>query len=177
MEYIRLTTHRIKSQCLEISYWVNIFKLTYLNFPESLGCQSVVDHTRVNLQFVLAGFKSPFSKDSNSMDHFLFTFINNQPKQMVIFKSLPILSFHISYKDRVFWESILLINLVSLSLLISFSHFLITASVSSFYLLLWLYFIGLILVDHIRSRDMKIGEDRREMFEAQFWSFSSISSV
>ena len=108
---------------------------------------------------------------------FSFAFINNQPKQMVIFKSLPILSFHISYKDRVFWESILLINLVSLSLLISFSHFLITASVSSFYLLLWLYFIGLILVDHIRSRDMKIGEDRRDMFEARFWSFSFINSV
>ena len=65
MEYIRLTTHRIKSQCLEISYWVNIFKLI-----------SQHSETRVNLHFIFAGFESPFSKDPNFKDRFLFTHLN-----------------------------------------------------------------------------------------------------
>ena len=156
---------------------MNIFKLTYLNFPESLGCQSVVDHTRVNLQFVLAGFKSPFSKDSNSMDHFLFTFINNQPKQMVIFKSLPILSFRIPYRlgisrkcssyefcFTVFINIFFLFHfLISASVIILFTYF----SLSYHFIYCYHFcFIGIILVDNIRSCDMKIGEDRREMFEA-----------
>ena len=117
---------------------------------------------------------------------FSFTFINNQPKQMVIFKSLPILSFHIHtcilrkyshIEIHVFWESIIFLWILF--------HFLIQASVSSIlhifnflnYSLSHFSFTGFILVDHIRSRDMKIGEDRREMVEALLWSFSFTNSL
>ena len=175
MEYIQLTTHRIKSQCLEISYWVNIFKLI-----------SQLFEIRMNLHFIFAGFESPFSKDPNFMDRFSLTCMNNQPKQMVIFKSLPILSFHIHtcilrkyshIEIHVFWESIIFLWILF--------HFLIQASVSSIlhifnflnYSSSHFSFTGFILVDHIRSRDMKIGEDRREMVEALLWSFFFTNSL
>ena len=157
---------------------MNILKITYLNFPEPLGCQAVVDHTKVNLQFVFAGFKSPFSKIRILWTVFFsFAFINNQPKQMVIFKSLPILSFRIPYRlgisrkcssyefcFTVFINIFFLFHfLISASVIILFTYF----SLSYHFIYCYHFcFIGIILVDNIRSCDMKIGEDRREMFEA-----------
>ena len=158
MEYIRLTTHRIKSQCLEISYWVNIFKLI-----------SQLSEILVNLHFVFAGFKSHFSKDPIFLDRFFtFTFINNQPKQMVIFKSLPILSFHI------FWEIIFFRYISGLTFLFDFPLSDLFKPQSRQLSILWFFFYRLnsdwpFLVT--LSFNMKIGEDRREMFETLLWSF------
>ena len=113
------------------------------------------------------------------MDRFFFSFafINNQPKQMVIFKSLPILSFRIPYRlgisrkcssyefcFTVFINIFFLFHfLISASVIILFTYF----SLSYHFIYCYHFcFIGIILVDNIRSCDMKIGEDRREMFEA-----------
>ena len=137
--------------------------------------------------FYFRWLRIPFLEGSEFLwTVFSFTFINNQPKQMVIFKSLPILSFHIhtcilrKYSHlytcilrKYYFFMILVIPSYSSLGFINFSLFLIF-SITVFHLHN-LSFTGFIVVDHIRSRDMKIGEDRREMVEALLWSFSFTS--
>ena len=123
VEFIRLTTHQKRA-----NVWSNILLSEYLIDISTFRNHLVVNQWLTIPKWIFSLFSlasNPISQRTRFfLDRFFtFTFINNQPKQMVIFKSLPILSFHI------FWEIIFfVIYPVSLSCLIFL--FLIYSSLS-----------------------------------------------